>query len=170
MSSTSSLVDETESVSTLPGLEGEIVPLPVVAIVVVGLEETCEQAVSEEIGAEPRVVVPEGEVQESSAVGKYFSSKYNTENLDLNFGPTRDSPHSKGDRVVLTRLSLRPGPDYLGGSGVGPIPVSSLATGPGVSPSSTVAETLATMRRTMLVMDALAMGKTPTKKRKARRK
>ncbi len=53
-------VDETESVSTMPGVDGEIVPLPVT-------EEACA---AETVGEEPRVVVPEGVVQAGPAASQ----------------------------------------------------------------------------------------------------
>ncbi len=54
--SAASVIDETESVSTTPGMEGEIVPLPVTGDVGV-----------ESVGVEARGFVPEGEVQAGPA-------------------------------------------------------------------------------------------------------
>ncbi len=64
-SSDSAMVDEdgtASGVSTIPGLEGEIVPLPVVSVVTVG-----DRTVQIVEVVEPRVDVPEGRVQAGPA-------------------------------------------------------------------------------------------------------
>ncbi len=67
--------DETEcGISTVPGVEGEIVPLPVASVVssVVSVVTVGDRTVQIVEVVEPRVDVPEGGAQASRETGEYW--------------------------------------------------------------------------------------------------